>query len=569
MEKLDKREKKIDKYNVDFCELDIEEKLNEKMQHFNHSSSKSLPEKVNQIRKFSDTDLNHLERVREEWIQKKNTNVDRSKEYGYNHDIDENIDVSINDEKSTVKRKNSWFSSNTLEESDKKEPTQKKGIKQKVNRISTFVDIVQHEIDSTYDAEERKKSAIKEILIKECKSKVGNTVSEKVRNVTKHITKKVVNLTKQLFYVAIKKLVALVTPLLPLVSIFFIISLCTCILLIAVVNKYEEEQRESQRGYFGKMYYWIEYETGKNNDEAFATVLGDEGRAFGIQFDYRYALQPFMRYCYSKNPDAYSDFIPFLNIPKNSLKGNQDLADVWKRIYSTNKDEFINDQKIYAKINYYNGIEEKASQYGIRLSDRDLVCKGAVLSFSFQCGFSAAYDAVVELNNIEDDEEFLKKIYEIRTRDYPSFVNRYEREYQTAYYLLKGKGDFVCPVNMAECVVSSEFGEYRSPSDPAHKGIDLASFGSKNVPIYSVADGEVLIAGYSSSAGNWVVIDHGNGLVAKYMHQESICVSVGQEVKKGQKIGNMGTTGNSTGVHLHFQLELNDIPINPREYIVF
>ena len=89
------------------------------------------------------------------------------------------------------------------------------------------------------------------------------------------------------------------------------------------------------------------------------------------------------------------------------------------------------------------------------------------------------------------------------------------------------------------------------------------------VPTYAIGDGTVLIAGYSSSAGNWVVIDHGNGLVAKYMHHESIKVRVGQQVKKGEQIGNMGTTGDSTGVHLHLQLELNDVPVNPRNYITF
>ena len=53
------------------------------------------------------------------------------------------------------------------------------------------------------------------------------------------------------------------------------------------------------------------------------------------------------------------------------------------------------------------------------------------------------------------------------------------------------------------------------------------------------------------------------------MHHESIKVRVGQQVKKGEQIGNMGTTGDSTGVHLHLQLELNDVPVNPRNYITF
>ena len=62
-------------------------------------------------------------------------------------------------------------------------------------------------------------------------------------------------------------------------------------------------------GYFGAKYYWIEYETGKTDDSAFATVLGDGGRAFGIQFDYRYTLQGFLQYCYDADETKYSLFL--------------------------------------------------------------------------------------------------------------------------------------------------------------------------------------------------------------------------------------------------------------------
>ena len=223
------------------------------------------------------------------------------------------------------------------------------------------------------------------------------------------------------------------------------------------------------------------------------------------------------------------------------------------------------------RANYYDGIEAKAQQFGLRLKERDETCKGAVLSYSFQCGSSAAYQAVKELTSVEGDEEFLRKIYALRTARYPKFASRYERELQTALALLNsflpGTGEFICPVDMRKCIVTSEFGEYRSPSDPSHNGIDLASYGGIPVPTHAIADGVVEIAGFSPSAGNWVVIDHGNGIKAKYMHHSSIRVAVGQKVRKGEQIGNMGSTGQSTGVHLHLQVELNGVPVNPRNYI--
>lgn len=115
---------------------------------------------------------------------------------------------------------------------------------------------------------------------------------------------------------------------------------------------------------------------------------------------------------------------------------------------------------------------------------------------------------------------------------------------------------------------SSYFGEVRESIGDytPHKGHDYAA--AKGTPIYAAAAGKVLIAGYSNSAGYWVVINHGNGLVTKYMHMYSRpYVSAGQTVKKGQHIGGVGTTGQSTGNHLHFQVEEYGVPVNPSKYM--
>ena len=74
-------------------------------------------------------------------------------------------------------------------------------------------------------------------------------------------------------------------------------------------------------------------------------------------------------------------------------------------------------------------------------------------------------------------------------------------------------------------------------------------------------------AGSAGSAGNLIIIDHGDGLVTKYMHHAEIYVEEGQHVEKGQQIGLSGTTGNSTGNHLHFQVEENGKAVNPIEYL--
>lgn len=113
--------------------------------------------------------------------------------------------------------------------------------------------------------------------------------------------------------------------------------------------------------------------------------------------------------------------------------------------------------------------------------------------------------------------------------------------------------------------ISSKFG-YREFDHKKHLGLDLAT-NSMNIPTYAVDDGKVTYVGYGKSTGNMIVINHGNGLVTKYMHHAEMYVEVGQEVFKGQQIGLTGTTGRSTGIHLHFQVEKNGEAVNPLIYL--
>ncbi|WP_333791648.1 murein hydrolase activator EnvC family protein [Muricomes intestini] len=128
--------------------------------------------------------------------------------------------------------------------------------------------------------------------------------------------------------------------------------------------------------------------------------------------------------------------------------------------------------------------------------------------------------------------------------------------------VVSGSGQFTNPCPGA--TISSTFG-YRDFDGSFHKGLDLAA--AEGTPTYAAADGYVVIAGWSDSAGNWVVINHGNGLTTKYMHHSALCVSAGQTVVKGQQIGYVGDTGNSFGPHLHFQVEVNDVAVDPLGYL--
>lgn len=112
---------------------------------------------------------------------------------------------------------------------------------------------------------------------------------------------------------------------------------------------------------------------------------------------------------------------------------------------------------------------------------------------------------------------------------------------------------------------TSGFGVRSDPfrfSAAMHPGIDLA--GHYGTPIYATADGTVLRAGWNSGGyGNLVEIDHGRGITTRYGHMSAILVSAGQHVARGQQIGRMGSTGRSTGNHLHYEVRIDGRAVNP------
>lgn len=133
--------------------------------------------------------------------------------------------------------------------------------------------------------------------------------------------------------------------------------------------------------------------------------------------------------------------------------------------------------------------------------------------------------------------------------------------------VVTGNGTFTHPCP-GYTYISSEFGWREQPLPGAstnHKGMDFAA--PTGTPIYAAAGGTVVSASYSGAAGNMITISHGNGLSTIYMHCHTMYVTAGQTVSKGQNIGLVGTTGNSTGPHLHFQVMLNGTPVNPRNYL--
>ncbi len=117
--------------------------------------------------------------------------------------------------------------------------------------------------------------------------------------------------------------------------------------------------------------------------------------------------------------------------------------------------------------------------------------------------------------------------------------------------------------------VTSDFGYRRSPFTFAadfHPGLDIAA--SWGTPIMAPADGVVTYAGYKNGYGKTVIIDHGFGITTQYGHTSELFVQEGQKIRRGTKIALVGSTGHSTGPHLHYEIHVDGVPVDPMKYIL-
>lgn len=117
--------------------------------------------------------------------------------------------------------------------------------------------------------------------------------------------------------------------------------------------------------------------------------------------------------------------------------------------------------------------------------------------------------------------------------------------------------------------VTSRFGYRRSPFSGRrefHKGLDISC--PRGTPVYATANGTVTAAGRMRGYGVYVAIDHGGGITTRYGHNQKVVAQKGQVVKRGDIVAYSGNTGRSTGPHLHYEVRLNGLPVNPMRYIL-
>ena len=114
-------------------------------------------------------------------------------------------------------------------------------------------------------------------------------------------------------------------------------------------------------------------------------------------------------------------------------------------------------------------------------------------------------------------------------------------------------------------IITSRFAASSRIRSSAHTGLDIAT--STGTPVVAASSGKVTFSGWKGSYGKMIVITHSNGVQTYYAHCNALYASVGQTVSQGQKIAAVGSTGNSTGPHLHFEIRINGVAYNPQNYL--
>ncbi len=283
--------------------------------------------------------------------------------------------------------------------------------------------------------------------------------------------------------------------------------------------------------------------------------------------------------------DAFRDQVQLLRNARSTLQNKQGeleekkaSVEFTRKTVVEKKNELAEKQKDYrATITQLEADYKKAEDYVAQL-DKD---SEAYLS----------YQRKLEQEHVQADKELDELVRSLTTTtlpptttaptapnvangdpSHPNIANGDPSDYTTttAPPVLPANEGWAWPLGNISCYISSGFGN-RSASISGwsfHGGIDITAAGVYGKPVYATRSGYVAAAIWGTTGyGRYVLIDHGDGFTSIYGHCSNLVVTQGQYVVQGQQIGNVGSTGNSTGPHLHFEIRDNGVKKNPLNYV--
>ncbi len=211
--------------------------------------------------------------------------------------------------------------------------------------------------------------------------------------------------------------------------------------------------------------------------------------------------------------------------------------------------------KVVRTISY----KESISYTTKRIASDDLYLNQTKVKVAGQKGVRAITAEVTYI----DGEKAETKILSSKVTKEPVTRELYvgTKKWPTSFSSDAGSSPFIHPIGR-RCIITSYMGDGRG-----HKGMDLSMSGAYGKPIYASAGGTVIFSGWDGAYGKVIRVRHGNGFVTVYSHNSENLVSVGEYVAQGQQIARIGSTGRSTGPHLHFEIRINGTPVNPYHYI--
>jgi len=256
---------------------------------------------------------------------------------------------------------------------------------------------------------------------------------------------------------------------------------------------------------------------------------------------------------------SFSDFLDRFDSLQSILAQDKAILEAHKA-----DKELIEQKKaqIEAELAGLQELYSKKEDYYNLLVDKEKEKEVMILQYNRK--IEALDQRAEELEEISEEQE--KQLMELARKE-KAAIEAEKKKKNTVYYT---GGKLGMPIKDYK-YVSSKFGPRTHPvtgqKGKQHNGIDFAA--ASGTDIFAAESGTVIVAQSMSGYGNTVIIDHGNGLWTLYGHirKGGIKVKAGEVVKKGQKIAEVGSTGVSTGPHLHFEVRLNEKPVDPENYL--
>ena len=239
--------------------------------------------------------------------------------------------------------------------------------------------------------------------------------------------------------------------------------------------------------------------------------------------------------------------------------------------------------RMLAKVSHYNQLRTDHAQLKDRYSRLELVAKERDIQVaslgSLASEVSALYglksDPAMVAASTEQIQEAqvhssLDQLYALRHTALTGAASvgislGLTRNSTTADWIRANSAPNLWPV---EGQITGSFGERIDPFNGEgafHSGVDISSYVGS--PVIAPADGVVTFADFMGGYGRAVIVDHGHGISTRYGHLSSFAVTAGQHIQRGDTIGYVGLSGRSTGPHLHYEVRINDVPVNPYKYL--